>query len=960
MIGVEAPRWQGASEGAYSLYVTEAQRSQRGWIGAENDRLVHSRALSTRLGAAARRAAGRPGRSILAAMPSDDEVDSGFDGTISAAPGVTAASIGDPEPGDYPQLSPVDRGHYQFDGVIARGGMGRILRARDRRLGREVAVKELITRSAQLVARFEREIRITARLQHPAIVSLHEAGTWSTGDPFYAMKLVAGRPLDAVIAGSATVAERLALLPHGIAVADALAYAHARGVIHRDLKPSNVLVGEFAETVVIDWGLAKDLRSGEPDAISADDRELPGDQTAYGSVIGTPAYMPPEQARGEPVDERADVYAIGALLYHLLAGRAPFGGRTTDEVIARVLGEAARPLGRVVPDAPPDLVAIVDKAMARRPEDRYPSARELADDLHRFHTGQLVGAHRYTIGALVRRWLRRHRAVVGVGAAALAVLAVVSVVGVRRVVAERDTARRAEQVAAAARALADDRRAEADAQRLASEDLVGFLLGDLHPQLERVGRLDLLHGVAARVDTYYARLTGTVDALDDTARARRAAALHVLGDVLDAAGDLDGARRALDAAIALREPLAAAGDPTAVVELARSRASLAVTLQQIGALDDADAELTRARAALAAAADRGPGGEVVLATVYRRLGVIAQLRGRYPDAVASLELGLAHARAALAAAPSDRGARGEIGKLHDRLADARHASGDPAGAVAEARAGLAIREALAAEDPGDLSVQVGLAVSWDKLFALAVSDADLEAAARAAAASLAVVEPLASRDPDNADWGRMHMVALLRGAQLASATGAPRRAVATAEAAVAVAERLAGRDPDNLDRAYDLQAAQVALGGYVLEAGDAARAIELLRRGLAVAQAVADRVPGNLDYRRTVGVVHELLGDALLAAGRAADAAAAYEVRIGIQEELLAGDPDNPRRKVDLAAVRFLRGRALAELAPRRAEGVAEMEAALAALRALADAGQAGAEVVAGLPEFEAQLARWR
>src|SRR4051812_8337629 len=150
--------------------------------------------------------------------------------------------------------------------------MGRIVSARDLRLNRTVAIKELRVQSPELRARFEREALLTARLEHPSIVSIHEAGRWPSGEPFYAMKLVPGRPLDEVIAGATTLAKRLALLPHVVAVADALAYAHQQRVIHRDLKPQNVLVGEFGETVVIDWGLAKDLSDTRQEIAT-----LPGD-----------------------------------------------------------------------------------------------------------------------------------------------------------------------------------------------------------------------------------------------------------------------------------------------------------------------------------------------------------------------------------------------------------------------------------------------------------------------------------------------------------------------------------------------------------------------------------------------------------------------------------------------------------------------------------------------------------
>src|SRR4051812_7549501 len=166
-----------------------------------------------------------------------------------------AATLDAPVAGEASLLPYVPAIHYRPEREIARGGMGRIVAAEDLRLGRAVALKELIDPVAEQRGRFQREALITARLQHPGIVPVYEAGRWPSGDPFFAMKLVSGRPLDRVIAEAATLADRLALLPRLAAAADAIAYAHSQRVIHRDLKPANVLIGEFGETVVIDWGL---------------------------------------------------------------------------------------------------------------------------------------------------------------------------------------------------------------------------------------------------------------------------------------------------------------------------------------------------------------------------------------------------------------------------------------------------------------------------------------------------------------------------------------------------------------------------------------------------------------------------------------------------------------------------------------------------------------------------------
>ena len=295
---------------------------------------------------------------------------------------------------------------YVLEREIGRGGMGRVFAARDLRLARPVAIKMLRARDAALAARFEREVRLAARLQHPGVVPVYDAGFWPSGEPFLVMKLVLGQSLARVIRDADTSADRLALLPHDLTAAEAVAYAHDQGIVHRDLKPINIVVGAFGETIVLDWGLAKDLRAGadpeapdEPRAAAA-----PGD-TAAGSVLGTPSYMAPEQAAGRAVDARADVYALGAILHHVLAGTAPeprSGGGAPGAPPAIV------PLATLEPRLPSDLLAIVAKALAAEPAARYATAFELAEDLKRFQAGQLVAARRYSPAARAARMAARH------------------------------------------------------------------------------------------------------------------------------------------------------------------------------------------------------------------------------------------------------------------------------------------------------------------------------------------------------------------------------------------------------------------------------------------------------------------------------------------------------------------------------------------------------------------------
>ena len=320
------------------------------------------------------------------------------------------------------------RQRYELLAEHGRGGLGRVSRAHDRELQREVAIKELVSRNEVNERRFMREALLTARLEHPGIVPVHEAGRWADGTPFYAMKLIAGRPLRELIAERRTVPERLGLLHHVIAVADAIAYAHGQKVIHRDLKPSNIIVGDFGETMVIDWGLAKNLSDAD-DVASCDPGSDPGDDelTRDGTVLGTPAYMAPEQARGERVDARADVFAIGAMLWELCS---------LDRGPAPERGERHRQLRRNGIDE--DLIAIIDKATHPLAARRYADAGALAADLKAFKAGARIASRAYSPVAVIKHWIRRHRAIAWAGSGVAALAIVGAIAYVRSIAAERD------------------------------------------------------------------------------------------------------------------------------------------------------------------------------------------------------------------------------------------------------------------------------------------------------------------------------------------------------------------------------------------------------------------------------------------------------------------------------------------------------------------------------------------
>ncbi len=303
---------------------------------------------------------------------------------------------------------------------IARGGMGRILRVRDGTLGRDVAMKVSLEGRPGSRSRLVEEAHVTGELDHPGVVPVHDMGEDGHGRSFFTMRLVEGRDLREIIGmvhrreEDWSVTRALEVL---LKVCDTLAFAHARGVVHRDLKPSNIRVGSYGEVYVLDWGLAKSVRraesSGDPGGASIDLRAPT--LTLDGDVIGTPCTMSPEQAEGRvsEVGPRSDVYSAGAMLYEILSGRMPFLEEgetpTSATVLERVRTGALTPLKVLCPKAPPELVSICEKAMARDPADRYPDMREMAADLRAFLEQRVVRAHARGAWPELVKWVRRNR-----------------------------------------------------------------------------------------------------------------------------------------------------------------------------------------------------------------------------------------------------------------------------------------------------------------------------------------------------------------------------------------------------------------------------------------------------------------------------------------------------------------------------------------------------------------------
>jgi serine/threonine protein kinase len=481
--------------------------------------------------------------------------------------------------------NPLDLLRYRVEKRIGRGGMGEVMSVWDAYLNRQLAMKVMLSFGAprddlerqmshQMLGRFLEEAQVTSQLDHPGVVPVHELGLDEHGRVYFTMRLVKGQTLRDTFEKAFTEADgwnRLRALEVMLKVCDTMAYAHSKGVLHRDLKPANVMVGRFGEVYVMDWGLAKvlgqqdrhDLRIREESRIPDEEmtvsartllrtaRNEDADTVEGGSVVsmdgqqlGTPAYMAPEQARSEPVDARADVYALGAMLYTLLAGRAPYVkpdvAMDAHRMLEKVIAGPPERIDAIAADVPAELVAIVERAMARNMVGRYQTVVELADDLRAFLDQRVVQAYQTGAVAEMKMWIRRNKPLAASLAAAAALL-VVGLVGVswfwREAIRAEEAERSAKVVAldlqgketkareeeAKARKVADAAtvaaNASAAAARTAGEGLeeANKTLKEQRDELQRtIVKFEQVKGV---VD--YARVMADADAIWSSADDRR-------------------------------------------------------------------------------------------------------------------------------------------------------------------------------------------------------------------------------------------------------------------------------------------------------------------------------------------------------------------------------------------------------------------------------------------------------
>jgi serine/threonine-protein kinase len=897
---------------------------------------------------------------------------------------------------------PEARERYTLSRLHATGGIGRVWLARDASLGRDVALKELRPeRVGQPVVwgRFLREAQVTGQLEHPGIVPVYDLGRRPDDNaPFYTMRFVRGRTLaEAAQAyhkrrqrGTAEPLELRELLTALIGVCHAVAYAHSRGVLHRDLKPQNVVLGDYGEVMVLDWGLAKVAGEGEgetvPVAIEADGVAA-GEQTLAGQVLGTPAYMSPEQAEGrlDLLDARTDVYGLGAVLYEVLTGQVPFAGADTTAVLQRVLHEPPAPPRSIVPGVPRALEAVCLKALAKRPAERFATVRELGSELQHWLADEPVSAYRDPWTTRLTRWGRRHRTLAAVLAVAvLAVLgglgAVLAVQHKANLVLEGKNLALAERQAEVEARFEQAQKAIATFHTVVSEDavmknpdltvlrtkllreaarfyrelgnlLVGktdaksrrllaegqFQLGELTEKIGDVKEALAVYRQALAVRQELAAAPGA----NTDARLAVSVTLRGVGRTLYNMGDAAGALQAYGEARDLAERLAAEDSADAIrADLARLYLNIGIVLSRTGRPAEALTAFEKARDIDQKLADAGPADtefQTVLANIHNSIAMILAGRGLSVDALAAHEKALAIRQKLADANPAVIQLQHNVADSHFNIGLLRQNTGRPAEALAAFETAQLIRQKLADANPAVTSLKSSLAVNYRSIGGLLSQTGRPTEAQAALEKAQHIYQKLADVNPAIIEFqlqlAAIHtqIAGLLWGAK-------PAEALAAEEKARAIFQKLADASPNETEIQWNLAISQSNIGEFYARHKRFTEAFGPLGQSIAIMQRLTDKSPDSTTFKTFLGCFQAVRGLARAGAGQPTEAAA--DLRRAV--EILSNDIP---LQIDQRIYRSWALALLAGLGADAKSGVTAAEAARFAdqsVAALRDAVQAG------------------
>jgi serine/threonine-protein kinase len=778
---------------------------------------------------------------------------------------------GDGPPAPGPLFGVADDLRFRRLRLHATGGLGAVFVARDEQFSRDVALKQIrdeFSGDAESRRRFLAEAEITGRLEHPGIVPVYGLGRDPDGRPYYAMRLIRGHSLRDAIAryhrqGDDPTGGPLRgslrwrdLLGRFVAACNAVAYAHDRGVVHRDLKPANIMLGPFGETLVVDWGLAKVVgREGAaPDlaeAILRPSASDTADATQAGSVIGTPAYMSPEQAGGETarVGPASDVYSLGATLYCLLTGRAPLEDSDVPTALLRAKRGEFMPPRAVTPAVPTALEAVCLRAMALRPEDRYPSAKALAEDVERWLAGEPVSARREPWPDRARRCLGRHRTglAAAVAASAAAVLGLATVLAVQSK-ANADLRSGNERLRAA---IARETRVKDLALAAIRRSYSGAAADPLLKEARLIGLRRSLFGAA--LDFYQQLGVVLKDGQDERTQAELADAYASVGAITSEMGSNSQSLKAYEQALAIREALVRAhpGVPA-------YRAALAATLNDVGTGQN----------------DEGRREEAL--RTYRRAREIGEAQGT-----------------------DDAASRRELARTYQLTAHILTASRQSAEMLELDEKARTILEDLVRSDPSDVASRRELGLVLNDIGALLEELGRLQDAVRSLEAVSVVLGPLTASEPPDVRAQVTVALSYLNLATWYQNVGRADEGVAACRRAAGIFGRLGASDPALVRAQVGLIGSLVNEGNSQRQLGRTGEAISSYRRALEVIEAWRAADPDQTRYRRWRCTAHDAIGRTSEQMGRLDEALDAFR-RARADAAALAADPQSSIRQLGM------------------------------------------------------------
>ena len=826
----------------------------------------------------------------------------------------------------------------------AKGGLGEVSVAHDNELNREVALKEIQDHHADRLdsrTRFLVEAEITGGLEHPGIVPVYSLGADQTGRPYYAMRFIEGETLSKSIRrfhddfATANPGARLEafqkLLRKFLAVCDAVSYAHSRSVLHRDLKPDNIMVGDFGETLVVDWGLAKAAGQAEPPSLDGSRPLIPASgsgsvETMQGHALGTPAFMSPEQAVGaiDQLGPTTDVYSLGATLYALLTGKPPFaitdderGENDVGPVLARVHRGEFPPPRVVDPLVPRPLEAICLKAMALSPSDRYPTPHALAEDLEHWLADEPISAHREGWTGHLRRWARRNKAWTQAGAAAVILVAVVSTVAAFLINDSRQKV--ADALSSESQALLKEKaalaqetqaRTEAEANfqmaRAAVDDYLTKVSQNTLLKLQdradlRALRKDLLESALK----YYEMFLKT-HANDPKLRAQAAAAYARVAEITREIGSETEALRAFEQMRTIYETLTAEApeDPKNQSRLAISHNYVGDLLSATGRPAEALKSYERARTIRAKLAAEYPSVTEYrndLAATHNNLGGVLSAVGRPTDAMKAYKQAMGISETLAAEFPANFAYRSDLATNHNNIGRLLFATGQPTEALKAYKQALGLRASLVLENRTGAEIRAQLALSHADVGVVLAATGKPAEAMKAYEQALMIRAKIVADNPTVTAFRADLAISHSQIANLLAALGKRTAALKSYDQALAIREKLAADHPSVPNFRSDLAGCLGNIGTLLKAAGKPAEALKVYERAQAIVAKLAADNPLVTAFRANLEKSYINIGLLLAETGKSAEALKAYQQAIAIQSKLVAENTSVPEFRADLA-----------------------------------------------------------